>query len=73
MALNRTRLVTLDGLCACTVALAEPPIASQAARKEAAHHGWKVLAMLSTLMAFASISTDLYLPAMPEMARSLHS
>ena len=30
-----------------------------------------VLAVLSLLMGFASISTDLYLPAMPDMARSL--
>jgi MFS transporter, DHA1 family, multidrug resistance protein len=33
--------------------------------------GWRVLAVLSLLMGFASISTDLYLPAMPEMSRSL--
>jgi DHA1 family bicyclomycin/chloramphenicol resistance-like MFS transporter len=32
-----------------------------------------ILATLSALMAFASISTDLYLPAMPAMARSLHA
>jgi DHA1 family bicyclomycin/chloramphenicol resistance-like MFS transporter len=30
-----------------------------------------VLAILSALMAFASISTDLYLPAMPTMSRAL--
>ncbi|MGJ3629328.1 MFS transporter [Sphingomonas sp. MMS24-JH45] len=29
--------------------------------------------MLATLMAFGSISTDLYLPAMPTMARDLHA
>ena len=34
---------------------------------------WQLLAVLSLLMGFASISTDLYLPAMPEMSRSLHS
>lgn len=33
--------------------------------------GWYVLAVLSVLMGFASISTDLYLPAMPAMGRSL--
>src|SRR5271167_4777889 len=38
---------------------------------EANRHPWHVLAILSTLMGFASISTDLYLPAMPEMGRSL--
>ncbi|MGY2277535.1 Bcr/CflA family multidrug efflux MFS transporter [Pseudomonas monsensis] len=32
-----------------------------------------ILAILSALMAFASISTDLYLPAMPTMAKSLHA
>ncbi|BBO74220.1 Bcr/CflA family drug resistance efflux transporter [Desulfosarcina widdelii] len=35
--------------------------------------GWYVLAVLSLLMGFASISTDLYLPAMPAMRRSLHA
>ncbi|PPA03089.1 Bcr/CflA family drug resistance efflux transporter, partial [Pseudomonas sp. MWU12-2312b] len=31
------------------------------------------LAILSALMAFASISTDLYLPALPAMADALHA
>jgi len=35
--------------------------------------GWYVLAVLSLLMGFASISTDLYLPGMPAMGRSLHA
>lgn len=35
--------------------------------------GWWVLAVLSILMGFASISTDFYLPAMPAMSRSLHA
>jgi MFS transporter, DHA1 family, multidrug resistance protein len=35
--------------------------------------GWRVLAVLSLLMGFASISTDLYLPAMPMMSHSLHA
>jgi DHA1 family bicyclomycin/chloramphenicol resistance-like MFS transporter len=34
---------------------------------------WRVLGILSTLMGFASISTDLYLPAMPAMGRELHA
>jgi len=34
---------------------------------------WHVLATLSVLMGFASISTDLYLPAMPAMGRTLHA
>jgi len=34
---------------------------------------WRVLGILSTLLAFASIATDLYLPALPAMTRSLQS
>jgi DHA1 family bicyclomycin/chloramphenicol resistance-like MFS transporter len=34
-------------------------------------HGWRLLGTLSLLMGFASISTDLYLPAMPVMGASL--
>lgn len=33
--------------------------------------GWYILSVLSLLMGFASISTDLYLPAMPLMTKSL--
>jgi hypothetical protein len=36
-------------------------------------HGWRVLAILSALMGFASISTDLYLPAIPAMGRALRA
>ncbi len=36
-------------------------------------HDWRVLAILSALMGFASISTDLYLPAMPAIAESLRA
>ena len=36
-------------------------------------HGWRVLVILSTLMGFASISTDLFLPAIPTMATALHA
>ncbi|MCW6512459.1 multidrug effflux MFS transporter [Lichenifustis flavocetrariae] len=35
--------------------------------------GWRVLAILSTLMGFASISTDLFLPAIPTMATALRA
>lgn len=45
--------------------------ADSAAREKVNKHGWSVLAILSALMGFASISTDLYLPAMPDMSRSL--
>jgi MFS transporter, DHA1 family, multidrug resistance protein len=51
--------------CASTVGASAP------VRAEAARHGWRVLAILSALMGFASISTDLYLPAMPAMSASL--
>src|SRR4051812_9087258 len=51
----------------CTTAIGD----SAAARTEAVRHGWRVLAILSALMGFASISTDLYLPAMPAMGQSL--
>jgi DHA1 family bicyclomycin/chloramphenicol resistance-like MFS transporter len=47
--------------------------ASAPARTEAVRHGWRVLGILSALMGFASISTDLYLPAMPAMGRALHA
>ena len=43
------------------------------ARTEAVGHGWRVLGILSALMGFASISTDLYLPAMPAMGGALHA
>ena len=45
--------------------------ASASAHIEGVRHGWRVLGILSALMGFASISTDLYLPAMPAMGRSL--
>lgn len=50
---------------------AEAHGASDVARTEATQHGWRVLAILSMLMGFASISTDLYLPAMPMMEHEL--
>ncbi|MFL9824338.1 multidrug effflux MFS transporter [Rhodoplanes sp. SY1] len=43
------------------------------ARAGAARHGWWMLGVLSLLMGFASISTDLYLPAMPAMGLSLRA
>lgn len=36
-------------------------------------HGLRVLAVLSALMGFASISTDFYLPALPSMAAALRA
>jgi len=35
--------------------------------------GWHILGVLSVLMGFASISTDLYLPAMPAMSHALRA
>ncbi|MFV0602000.1 MAG: multidrug effflux MFS transporter [Brachymonas sp.] len=35
------------------------------------HRGWTFMALLSALMAFTSLSTDIYLPAMPQMQRDL--
>ncbi len=35
--------------------------------------GLRVLAILSVLLAFAALSTDIYLPALPTMAAQLHS
>jgi DHA1 family bicyclomycin/chloramphenicol resistance-like MFS transporter len=40
---------------------------------QAGDRGWGVLAVLSALMGFASISTDFYLPALPTMAVALRS
>lgn len=45
--------------------------ASRPVKREAAQHGWRILSILCALMAFAAISTDLYLPAMPAMSQSL--
>ncbi|MFL9960002.1 multidrug effflux MFS transporter [Paraburkholderia sediminicola] len=47
--------------------------ASADVRDAAGEHGPRILAILSLLMAFASISTDLYLPALPAMALALHA
>jgi len=49
------------------------PAASADVRQVADQHGLRILAILSLLMAFASISTDLYLPALPAMALALHA
>ncbi len=40
---------------------------------ETEQHPLRVLGILSLLLGFASISTDLYLPALPTMAAALHS
>ncbi|SEF01023.1 MFS transporter, DHA1 family, bicyclomycin/chloramphenicol resistance protein [Burkholderia sp. WP9] len=50
-----------------------PGTAAESVTPAADQHGLRILAILSLLMAFASISTDLYLPALPAMALSLHA
>jgi MFS transporter, DHA1 family, multidrug resistance protein len=47
------------------------PSESSAALGDADRQDWRLLAILSALMGFGAISTDLYLPAMPAMAVSL--
>jgi MFS transporter, DHA1 family, multidrug resistance protein len=51
--------------------LAVANASSGAPSVDAERHPWRILATLSALLGFASISTDFYLPAMPTMARSL--
>ncbi len=55
--------------------LAETPelVSPTVAARGADDHGWRVLAVLGVLMGFASISTDFYLPALPEMTSALRS
>lgn len=43
------------------------------ASSAAVGRAWRVLAVLSALLGFASISTDFYLPAVPAMATALHA
>ena len=47
--------------------------ATKAVPAAAPAQSWRVLAVLSALLGFASISTDVYLPALPTMAGALHS
>ena len=66
----------------CPAARAEPALepmvsllarAKPAATASAERQSLRTLAMLSALMAFGPISTDLYLPALPSMADALRS
>lgn len=54
-----------------TPTLARDPVRPKQASAPAGRHPLRIMAILATLMAFGSISTDLYLPAMPAMARDL--
>ncbi len=56
-----------------TQAASAPSQAPGTSEPAVTSHGWRVLGILSALMGFASISTDLYLPAMPAMAHALHA
>lgn len=49
------------------------PLTTQPAEAKVAANSVWTLVFLSLLMAFASISTDIYLPAMPTMANALHA
>jgi DHA1 family bicyclomycin/chloramphenicol resistance-like MFS transporter len=52
---------------------ANPVVTGAADSQRKVSHDFLTLAILSALMAFASISTDLYLPALPAMGASLHA
>ncbi len=47
------------------------PEVSPRATSQARRHSFRIMAVLASLMALNSISTDMYLPAMPQMARDL--
>jgi DHA1 family bicyclomycin/chloramphenicol resistance-like MFS transporter len=57
----------------CSVISSNDYDADITAQVSGSRHGWHVLAILSTLMGFASISTDLFLPAIPAMATALRA
>ncbi len=44
-----------------------------APHKAAAAHSLRLMLILSALMSFSSIATDLYLPALPTLVRELHT
>lgn len=50
-----------------------PRVGSTRLRRFAQAHDLQTLLILSVLMAFSSISTDIYLPALPAMEGSLHA
>ncbi|MBB4839223.1 DHA1 family bicyclomycin/chloramphenicol resistance-like MFS transporter [Sphingomonas kyeonggiensis] len=56
-----------------TMQVTSPSITLPSEAASTARNPLRILAVLATLMAFGSISTDLYLPAMPAMAIDLHS
>ena len=55
------------------MAAADDHVAAPNATGSSGDIGLRVLAILSVLLAFAALSTDIYLPALPTMAAQLHS
>lgn len=51
--------------------MSSQPIASQTPSKALQTSSWLFMAILGALMAFTSLSTDIYLPAMPQMEKDL--
>ena len=49
------------------------PVAAGRLKRFAQAHDLQTLLILCVLMAFSSISTDIYLPALPTMAEALHA
>ena len=62
-----------DAAAGAPATLPEGALNENGAAKPHETEGLRVLAVLSGLMGFASISTDLYLPALPTMAQALRS
>lgn len=48
-------------------------LSMDSAAQVAKHDGWRVLAILNVLLGFAWISTDLFLPAIPTIAKALQA
>lgn len=51
--------------------MSSQPIANQTPSKALQTSSWLFMAILGALMAFTSLSTDIYLPAMPQMEKDL--
>lgn len=56
-----------------SIATTKQPGLGEGSQQGEREHGLSILLILSALLAFASISTDLYLPGMPVMAADLHA
>ncbi|WP_238785110.1 MFS transporter [Pseudomonas sp. R84] len=56
-----------------SIATTKQPGLGEGSQQGEREHGLSILLILSALLAFASISTDLYLPGMPGMAADLHA